>query len=104
MEIAQVMEHIDVSVTDLVQLLILLVAVITVVNSYGSRIKALEKEIEAQQTRCAAAMESVVPKPVLNAKIEKLTGEMVHLNHGQKALSKKIDDIYKLLMDFAKRG
>ena len=102
MEIAQVMEHLDIRIADFVQLLILLVAVITVVNSYGSRIKALEKEGEQQQVRCSAAMESVVPKPVLNAKLEKLTGELVHLNNGQEALVKKVDDIYKLLMDYAK--
>jgi hypothetical protein len=102
MEIAQIMDHFNVTVTDLVQLLILIAAVITVVNSYGSRIKALEKEVESQQTRCAAAMESVVPKPVLNAKLEKLAGEMVHLNNAQKALFQKVDDIYKLLLEAAK--
>ena len=66
MEISQVMEHLDIRIADLVQLMIVLIAVITVVNSYGSRIKALEKETHAQQNRCIAAMESVVPKPVLN--------------------------------------
>jgi outer membrane murein-binding lipoprotein Lpp len=104
MEIAQVMEHIDVSIADLIQLLILLVAVVTVVNSYGSRIKALEKDVDKQSEKCAAAMESVVPKPVLNAKLEKLAGELAHLNDGQKALFKKVDDVFKLLMDYYAKG
>jgi hypothetical protein len=102
MEIAQVMENLDIRVADFVQLLILLVVVITVINSYGSRIKALEKEVDKQSDRCVAAMDLVVPKPVLNAKLEKLAGEMAHLNDGQKALFKKVDDIYTLLMDYAK--
>lgn len=102
MEMTWIMEHIDVTVTDLIQLLILLVAVITVVNSYGSRIKALEKEGEQQRDQCAQAMAKVVTQSLLNAKMETLTAEMIHLNNGQKALFKKVDDIYKLLMDYAK--
>lgn len=102
MEITQVMEHFDIRVADLVQLIIVLVAVITVVNSYGSRIKALEKGEQEQKDRCTSAMTKVVTTSLLNAKMETLTGEMVHLNNGQKALFTKIDDVYKLLMDFAK--
>ncbi|MHA2390189.1 MAG: hypothetical protein ACXACW_15825 [Candidatus Hodarchaeales archaeon] len=102
MEIAQVMEHLDIRIADLVQLLILLVAVITVVNSYGSRIKALEKDGEQQRNQCSQSMSEVVTQTLLNAKVESLKGEMIHLNNGQKALFKKVDDIYTLLMDYAK--
>jgi hypothetical protein len=101
-EIAQVMENLDIRVADFVQLLILLVAVITVINSYGSRIKALEKDGQQQKEQCSASMSKFVPQTLLNAKLETLTGEMVHLNDGQKALSKKVDDIYKLLREYAK--
>jgi len=102
MEIVQVMEHFNIRVADLVQLIILLVAVITVVNSYGSRIKALEKSGIEQKERCSESMGKVVTRTLLNAKLETLTSEMVHLNNGQKALFKKMDDVYKLLMDYAK--
>ena len=102
MEIVQVMEHLDIRIADIVQLLILLVAVISVVTSYGSRIKVLEKAGEQQKVHCAQAMATVVTQPLLNAKMENLTTEMEHLNNSQKALFKKVDDIYKLLMDFAK--
>jgi hypothetical protein len=102
MEIAQVMEHLDIRVADFVQLLILLVVVITVVNSYGSRIKALEKDGTEQKDKCSLAMTKVVTQSLLNAKMETLTAEMVHLNNGQDALFKKVDDIYTLLREYAK--
>ena len=102
MEIVQVMEYFDIRIADIIQLLILLVAVITVVTSYGSRIKVLEKAGEQQRVQCVQAMAKVVTQPLLNAKLENLTIEMKHLHKGQKALFEKVDDIYDLLREYAK--
>lgn len=103
MEWAGIMEHINITVADVVQVIILLVAVVTFINSYGSRIKALEKDIQAQVTRCNGAMREYVPRQLLNSKIETLTKELEHLNAGQTALSKKMDEMYKVILDFAQK-
>jgi len=102
MEMAQIMGNLDIRIVDLVQLLVLLVAVITIVNSYGSRIKALEKEGEEQRKNCGVSMSKVVTQQVLNAKLENLAAEVGHLHAGQKALFQKVDDIYTLLREYAK--
>ena len=96
------MGYFGITVADVVQVVILLVAVVTVVNNHGSRIKFIEKNVDTQRRNCSVAMESVVLKPVLNAKLETLSLELVHLHKGQQALSGKVDDIYDLLREYAK--
>lgn len=87
------------TIGDLVQIALILVAVTGVVIRHGSRISSLEKEAEKQETTCNIRMDQVVSKELLNAKLDKIHSELTNVKQGQLGIFKKMDILNDRIME-----